>query len=161
MMGFWVSFFLINLIVAHDQFTESLQIIQNRNGKVGLRFDFTISIPAFDVTTFPQQASHLKKAVELPHDQLTMKPTLGLKNTRNHRLLAKSISDLIEKFKVKEMHLSFTQGRWAYDRWNDSRFKENQDPPVPPGKPTLFFVNLIFVISRSFIESMATRSYTI
>ncbi|XP_010524674.1 PREDICTED: GPI transamidase component PIG-T-like isoform X2 [Tarenaya hassleriana] len=36
---------------------------------------------------------------------------------RHHHLFPKAISQLVQKFRVKEMELSFTQGRWNYERW--------------------------------------------
>ncbi|PIN26202.1 GPI transamidase complex [Handroanthus impetiginosus] len=36
---------------------------------------------------------------------------------RHHYLFPKSIYQLVHKFQVREMELSFTQGRWNYERW--------------------------------------------
>ncbi|CAA3002366.1 GPI transamidase component PIG-T [Olea europaea subsp. europaea] len=36
---------------------------------------------------------------------------------RHHHLFPKSIYQLVNKFRVREMELSFTQGRWNYERW--------------------------------------------
>eukprot|EP00250_Pteridium_aquilinum_P030640 c4176_g1_i1 orf=378-2543(+) len=35
----------------------------------------------------------------------------------HHRLFPKAIFQLVQKFRIQEMELSFTQGRWNYDRW--------------------------------------------
>ncbi|XP_024520689.1 GPI transamidase component PIG-T isoform X2 [Selaginella moellendorffii] len=35
----------------------------------------------------------------------------------HHRLFPKAIFQLVRKFRIKEMELSFTQGRWNYQRW--------------------------------------------
>ncbi|KAL1211931.1 hypothetical protein V5N11_023907 [Cardamine amara subsp. amara] len=36
---------------------------------------------------------------------------------RHHHLFPKAISQLVQKFRVKEMELSFTQGRWNHEHW--------------------------------------------
>ncbi|XP_010547095.1 PREDICTED: GPI transamidase component PIG-T-like isoform X2 [Tarenaya hassleriana] len=36
---------------------------------------------------------------------------------RHHHLFPKAISQLVQKFRVKEMELSFSQGRWNYEQW--------------------------------------------
>ncbi|CAN8269566.1 unnamed protein product [Cochlearia groenlandica] len=36
---------------------------------------------------------------------------------RHHHLFPKAISQLVQKFRVKEMELSFTQGRWNHELW--------------------------------------------
>ncbi|KAF8050933.1 hypothetical protein N665_1852s0003 [Sinapis alba] len=39
---------------------------------------------------------------------------------RHHHLFPKAISQLVQKFRVKEMELSFTQGRWNHEHWGGS-----------------------------------------
>ncbi|KAL0417473.1 UNVERIFIED_CONTAM: GPI transamidase component PIG-T [Sesamum radiatum] len=50
---------------------------------------------------------------------------------RHHHLFPKSIYQLVHKFKVREMELSFTQGRWNYERWGgyDPISNSNAKPP--------------------------------
>ncbi|XP_021814186.1 GPI transamidase component PIG-T-like isoform X2 [Prunus avium] len=50
---------------------------------------------------------------------------------RPHRLFPKAISQLVQKFHVKEMEFSFTQGHWNYDRWGgfDRISSNNAKPP--------------------------------
>uniref|UniRef100_A0A2P2IVV0 Uncharacterized protein MANES_13G046400 n=1 Tax=Rhizophora mucronata TaxID=61149 RepID=A0A2P2IVV0_RHIMU len=52
-------------------------------------------------------------------------------NGRHHHLFPKAISQLVQKFQVKEMELSFTQGRWNYERWGgfDPISSRNAKPP--------------------------------
>ncbi|PON70828.1 GPI transamidase component PIG-T [Parasponia andersonii] len=38
-------------------------------------------------------------------------------NGRHHHLFPNAISLLVQKFRMKEMKLSFTQGRWSYESW--------------------------------------------
>lgn len=32
-------------------------------------------------------------------------------------LFPKSLGQLLQKYQVDELHLTFTQGRWMYERW--------------------------------------------
>lgn len=49
-----------------------------------------------------------------------------IKNFNAHYdLLPKAIGEIFSAFKVKEMHLSFTQGRWNPDRWG---YNPNHSP---------------------------------
>ncbi|CAJ1949493.1 unnamed protein product [Sphenostylis stenocarpa] len=50
---------------------------------------------------------------------------------RHHHLFPKSISQLVQKFHIKAMELSFTQGRWNYERWGgfDPISSHNAKPP--------------------------------
>lgn len=124
---------LLAAVAAKESFTESLEIIQNKNGKVGFSFHFKTKIPAlFDGAQDDTEFANYKE---------------GGGGAKHHRLLAKSISDLIERFKVQELHLSFTQGRWAYDRWNGFGFSDGRETPVPPGLFLISFPSSNMVIS--------------
>ncbi|KAK3222862.1 hypothetical protein Dsin_009887 [Dipteronia sinensis] len=50
---------------------------------------------------------------------------------RHHQLFPKPISQLVKKFRVKEMELSFTQGRWRYEQCGgfDPISSNNAKPP--------------------------------
>ncbi|KAH6803540.1 GPI transamidase component Gpi16 subunit family protein [Perilla frutescens var. frutescens] len=50
---------------------------------------------------------------------------------RHHHIFPKSIYQLVHKFQVREMELSFTQGRWNYERWGgfDPISSSNAKPP--------------------------------
>ncbi|PON58898.1 GPI transamidase component PIG-T [Parasponia andersonii] len=52
-------------------------------------------------------------------------------NGRHHHLFPKAISQLVHKFRIKEMELSFTQGRWNYETWGgfDPIPSNNAKPP--------------------------------
>ncbi|KAI6705117.1 hypothetical protein NL676_008079 [Syzygium grande] len=50
---------------------------------------------------------------------------------RHHRLFPKAIAQLVKKFHIKEMELSFTQGRWNYESWGgfEPIASSNAKPP--------------------------------
>ncbi|GLJ51684.1 hypothetical protein SUGI_1098370 [Cryptomeria japonica] len=50
---------------------------------------------------------------------------------RHHKIFPKAIYQLVQKFRIQEMELSFTQGRWNYERWGgyDSLSSSNAKPP--------------------------------
>ncbi|KAL6567089.1 hypothetical protein OROMI_015493 [Orobanche minor] len=50
---------------------------------------------------------------------------------RHHHIFPKSIYQLVHKFQIREMELSFTQGRWNYERWGgfDPISNSNAKPP--------------------------------
>ncbi|KAL3633323.1 hypothetical protein CASFOL_022850 [Castilleja foliolosa] len=50
---------------------------------------------------------------------------------RHHHIFPKSIYQLVHKFQIREMELSFTQGRWNYERWGgfDPISNANAKPP--------------------------------
>ncbi|XP_008235459.1 PREDICTED: GPI transamidase component PIG-T-like [Prunus mume] len=96
-------------------------------------------------------------------------------NGRHHHLFPKAISQLVQKFHVKEMELSFTQGRWNYDRWGgfDPISSNNAKPPgvelwavfdVPLEQVDDSWKNLthalsgLFCASVNFLESSTTYS---
>ena len=81
----------------------------------------------------------------------------------------------VQKFHVKEMELSFTQGRWNYDRWGgfDPISSSNAKPPgvelwavfdVPNDQVDASWKNLthtlsgLFCASINFLESSTTYS---
>lgn len=94
---------------------------------------------------------------------------------RHHHLFPKSISQLVKKFHVKAMELSFTQGRWNYERWGgfDPISSQNAKPPgvelwavfdVPPHQVDASWKNLthslsgLFCASINFLESSSSYS---
>ncbi|OWM62777.1 hypothetical protein CDL15_Pgr020071 [Punica granatum] len=94
---------------------------------------------------------------------------------RHHHLFPKAISQLVKKFAVREMELSFTQGRWNYESWGgfDPISSSNAKPPgvelwatfdVPPDQVDASWKNLthslsgLFCASINFLESSATYS---
>ena len=38
----------------------------------------------------------------------------------NFKLFPKDFTQIIQKFKLKEFHLSLTQGRWNYEKWGSN-----------------------------------------
>ncbi|CAI0426579.1 unnamed protein product [Linum tenue] len=96
-------------------------------------------------------------------------------NGRHHHLFPKAISQLVQKFRVKEMELSFTQGRWNYERWGgfDPISSNNAKPPgvelwavfdVPEDQVDAYWKNLtnslsgLFCASINFLESSTMYS---
>ncbi|XP_027335847.1 GPI transamidase component PIG-T isoform X2 [Abrus precatorius] len=94
---------------------------------------------------------------------------------RHHHLFPKSISQLVQKFHVKAMELSFTQGRWNYERWGgfDPISSHNAKPPgvelwavfdVPLHLVDAYWKNLthslsgLFCASINFLESSTSYS---
>ena len=122
-----------------NYFSEKLEIIQNRNGKVGFKFDFKTRIQWEHAFEDGLELAQVGEDLSSGQSHLIDGADLSFKSTgdvdvKHHNLLSKSIADLIEKFKVKELHLSFTQGRWAYDRWNFVfATTPDYDTPPPPG----------------------------
>ncbi|KAK7345838.1 hypothetical protein VNO77_16450 [Canavalia gladiata] len=94
---------------------------------------------------------------------------------RHHHLFPKSISQLVQKFHVKAMELSFTQGRWNYEKWGgfDPISSHNAKPPgvelwavfdVPLDQVDASWKNLthslsgLFCASINFLESSTSYS---
>ncbi|XP_021273638.1 GPI transamidase component PIG-T isoform X1 [Herrania umbratica] len=107
------------------------------------------------------------------HFQSSAPPSTS--NGRHHHLFPKAISQLVQKFRVKEMELSFTQGRWNYERWGgfDPIASSNAKPPgvelwavfdVPQHQVDASWKNLthtlsgLFCASINFLESTSTYS---
>lgn len=94
---------------------------------------------------------------------------------RHHHLFPKAISQLVKKFRIKEMELSFTQGRWRYEQWGgfDPISSNNAKPPgvelwavfdVPQSLVDAYWKNLshtlsgLFCASINFLESSTAYS---
>ncbi|KAI3450851.1 hypothetical protein Pfo_007516 [Paulownia fortunei] len=84
---------------------------------------------------------------------------------RHHYLFPKSIYQLVHKFQVREMELSFTQGRWNYERWGgfDPISSSNAKPPgvelwadfdVPQNQVDDSWKNLTHALSGLFCASI-------
>ncbi|OVA19112.1 GPI transamidase component PIG-T [Macleaya cordata] len=93
----------------------------------------------------------------------------------HHILVPKAIYQLVRKFRIREMELSFTQGRWNYERWGgfDPTSSSNAKPPgvelwavfdVPPDQVDANWKNLthtlsgLFCASINFLESSTAYS---
>ncbi|CAN6476701.1 unnamed protein product [Victoria cruziana] len=111
-VGCWSSFALSSLlffllcscchpVALKEEFTEELLLHPLRDQKVLAHFLFTSRVPL---------------AKDYGH---------------HHRLLPKAIHQLVQKFRVREMELSFTQGRWNYERWGGYGYMSasNAKPP--------------------------------
>ncbi|KAL3531101.1 hypothetical protein ACH5RR_010423 [Cinchona calisaya] len=84
---------------------------------------------------------------------------------RHHHLFPKSIFQLVQKFHLREMELSFTQGRWNYERWGgyDPIASSNAKPPgvelwavfdVPQHQVDAHWKNLTHALSGLFCASI-------
>lgn len=93
----------------------------------------------------------------------------------HHRLFPKALYQLVQKFRIREMELSFTQGRWNYERWGgfDPISSSNAKPPgvelwavfdVPHDLVDASWKNLthtlsgLFCASINFLESSTAYS---
>ncbi|KAG6722029.1 hypothetical protein I3842_03G141300 [Carya illinoinensis] len=109
------------------------------------------------------------------HFESRAPPSHSDSHGRHHHLFPKAIAQLVQKFRVKEMELSFTQGRWNYDRWGgfDPISSSNAKPPgvelwaafdVPLYLVDASWKNLthtlsgLFCASINFLESSTTYS---
>ncbi|XP_011621697.1 GPI transamidase component GPI16 [Amborella trichopoda] len=83
----------------------------------------------------------------------------------HHRLYPKAIDQLVQKFRIREMELSFTQGRWNYERWGgfDPISSANAKPPgvelwaifdVPQDEIDSTWSNLTHALSGLFCSSI-------
>ncbi|MBA0590102.1 hypothetical protein Gorai_018821 [Gossypium raimondii] len=107
------------------------------------------------------------------HFQSSAPPSTS--NGCHHHLFPKAISQLVQKFRIKEMELSFTQGRWNYESWGgfDPKSSSNAKPAgvelwavfdVPQHHIDASWKNLthtlsgLFCASINFLESTATYS---
>ncbi|KAF6168386.1 hypothetical protein GIB67_018226 [Kingdonia uniflora] len=94
---------------------------------------------------------------------------------RHYSLFPKAIYQLVEKFQIREMELSFTQGRWNYETWGgfDPVSSSNAKPPgvelwaifnVPLDQVDVTWKSLthalsgLFCASVNFLESTTTYS---
>eukprot|EP01018_Ginkgo_biloba_P038080 Gb_07407 [translate_table: standard] len=83
----------------------------------------------------------------------------------HHRLFPKAIYQLVQKFSIREMELSFTQGRWNYGSWggSDPLSSVNAKPPgvelwalfdVPLDQIDATWRNLTHALSGLFCASV-------
>ncbi|KAJ7961541.1 GPI transamidase component PIG-T [Quillaja saponaria] len=111
----------------------------------------------------------------LAHFHFETKTTLTKSYGRHHHLFPKAISQLVRKYHVRAMELSFTQGRWNYGRWGgfDPISSRNAKPPgvelwavfdVPQDQIDASWKNLthslsgLFCASINFLESSTSYS---
>ncbi|KAK3136701.1 hypothetical protein QOZ80_5BG0441180 [Eleusine coracana subsp. coracana] len=94
---------------------------------------------------------------------------------RHHHIFPKAISQLVQKFHISELELSFTQGRWNYEQWggSDPMSTSNAKPPgvelwavfdLPLSEIDATWKNLthtlsgLFCASINFLESSTSFS---
>ncbi|GAV70711.1 Gpi16 domain-containing protein/PUB domain-containing protein, partial [Cephalotus follicularis] len=101
----------------------------------------------------------------LTHFHFQSKAPPSISNGRHHHLFPKAIAQLSQKFHLKEMELSFTQGRWNYERWggSDPISSSNAKPPgvelwaifdVPQSQVDAYWKNLTHTLSGLFCASI-------
>lgn len=83
----WFGTWILSLTQSTEEFSEELLLRPLPDGKVLTHFHFTNKLPPID--------------------------SYG----HHHRLFPKAIYQLVQKFRIQEMEISFTQGRWNYDKW--------------------------------------------
>lgn len=113
------------------------------------------------------------------HEELLLKPlpdrkilshfhfrhTLPDVTNSHHSLFPKAVFQLVKKFRVRELELSFTQGRWNYERWGgyDPLSSSNAKPPgvelwavfdVPQHEVDASWKNLTHTLSGLFCASI-------
>ncbi|KAH7660974.1 GPI transamidase component PIG-T protein [Dioscorea alata] len=71
-----------------------------------------------------------KKILAHFHFQSTVPPSDSIGH--HHHLFPKAIAQLVKKFHIRELELSFTQGRWNYESWGGSDPMSNINAK-PPG----------------------------
>ncbi|KAK9757183.1 hypothetical protein RND81_01G146400 [Saponaria officinalis] len=133
---------------------------------------------------------HLHQQREEFNEELLLKPlpdrkvlahfhfdsSINFFNGGSHlHLFPKSIFQLVRKYRIKELELSFTQGRWNYERWGgfDPISSKNAKPPgvelwavfdTPPSQVDFLWKNLthtlsgLFCASINFLESSTSYS---
>ncbi|KAF7845575.1 GPI transamidase component PIG-T [Senna tora] len=111
----------------------------------------------------------------LAHFHFQSKAPLTDSFARHHHLFPKAISQLVQKYHVNAMELSFTQGRWNYESWGgfDPISSSNAKPPgvelwavfdVPQHEVDASWKNLthslsgLFCASINFLESSTAYS---
>ncbi|XJO77710.1 hypothetical protein BDV3_002252 [Batrachochytrium dendrobatidis] len=85
---------LLASTLAFEPYSERLELSQMADGKVLAQFAFTTLT---DLSNSASQDNH-------------------------YGLLPRSIGEVVQTFDIDELHLTFTQGRWSYDRWGHSDF---------------------------------------
>ncbi|KAK9128723.1 hypothetical protein Syun_017520 [Stephania yunnanensis] len=97
------------------------------------------------------------------HFESTTPPTKDYGH--HHHLFPKAIYQLVHKFRIRELELSFTQGRWNYERWggSDPISSSNAKPPgvelwaifdVPLDQVDATWKNLTHTLSGLFCASI-------
>ncbi|GAB4841349.1 hypothetical protein Ancab_022076 [Ancistrocladus abbreviatus] len=102
----------------------------------------------------------------LAHFHFDSKANISSYNDGCHlRIFPKAIYQLVRKFHIREMELSFTQGRWNYEYWGgfDPMSSINAKPPgvelwavfdAPPSQVDALWKNLTHTLSGLFCASI-------
>ncbi|ONK58086.1 uncharacterized protein A4U43_C09F7970 [Asparagus officinalis] len=111
----------------------------------------------------------------LAHFHFESRAPPSISNGRHHHLFPKAIAQLVQKFHIRELELSFTQGRWNYESWggSDPMSSTNAKPPgvelwalfdLPIDEIDVTWKNLthslsgLFCSSINFLESSTAYS---
>lgn len=127
-----------------DQFTEELFIKDLDNGYVSANFQFTTNLKH---NIFKEEISS------------------------HYNLFPKSLGEIISKFEIAELHLTFTQGRWRYNKWGYPTFSAPTGVELwvwfqPQLKKTSVDENwkgLVHALSGQFCSSLnfITKAFTV
>ncbi|XP_043706495.1 GPI transamidase component PIG-T isoform X2 [Telopea speciosissima] len=101
----------------------------------------------------------------LAHFHFDSRAPPSITHGRHHRVFPKATAQLVQKFRIREMELSVTQGRWNYERWGgfDPVSSANAKPPgvelwavfdVPPDQVDSTWKNLTHTLSGLFCASI-------
>eukprot|EP01080_Neovahlkampfia_damariscottae_P010335 gene10335-2749_t len=94
--------------------------------------------------------------------------TTQKKEINNFKLFPKDFTQIVQKFEVKELHLSLTQGRWNYEKWGSNPtpapvgaelitwFKNNDTTPF---KGLVHSLSGLFCASLNFFNVEDSRTY--
>ncbi|KAI9144640.1 GPI transamidase component PIG-T [Paraphysoderma sedebokerense] len=89
------------LAVSKESFTEQLHLQHLPDGKVLAEFEFI-------TTSYVSGKCTLKCYLRHPYMN---------SDYDNYNLFPRILSQVLDRYDVNEMHLTFTQGRWNYEKW--------------------------------------------
>ncbi|KAK9055644.1 hypothetical protein SSX86_026729 [Deinandra increscens subsp. villosa] len=145
-----LSFFVLLLFVLHVSSESTGEVAEQLEGE-----EFTEELL---LRPLPD-----RKVLSHFHFESKVPPTNSYGH--HHRIFPKAIYQLVHKYRIKEMELSFTQGRWNYDSWGgfDPIASSNAKPPgvelwavfdVPPDQVDASWKNLTHTLSGLFCASI-------
>lgn len=148
---FHATAFLLIIFLSNYLFCPALALVENGEGLEEFTEELLLKpLPDRKVLT------HFHFRSSAPHSSA---------NGRHHHLFPKAIAQLVRKFQIRELELSFTQGRWNYERWGgfDPISATNAKPPgvelwatfdVPQNAIDHTWKNLTHALSGLFCSSI-------
>ncbi|XP_020575014.1 GPI transamidase component PIG-T isoform X2 [Phalaenopsis equestris] len=149
---FHTSAFLLIIFLSNSFHLPALALVERGEG---LKEEFTEELL---LKPLPD-----RKVLSHFHFQSSAPPSAA--NGRHHHLFPKAIAQLARKFEIRELELSFTQGRWNYEKWGgfDPISTTNAKPPgvelwanfdLPLNTIDHTWKNLTHVLSGLFCSSI-------